>query len=212
MMVADIDKTRILEAANRLASRDPDRIRQRIQAKFLKIAAGSEAAERQWFVLKTAHRKEKDVYNSVQDAGIEAWLPMKKQTRLVKYTTKKKVVEVPVFNGYLFVKAVPCAESWVGLSRIDGAVSLIFGQQGALVVSEKYMSDLMVLTNAGAFNEGAAMPRYAQGERVRFPIAGSVFEGVLEGYVGKRAARVLSFIFGHERVIEVPLANLKKYA
>lgn len=215
MMVPDnkaFEESRILETAKRLADRDPDRIKQRMQDKFLAIAAGSDSSVKQWFVLRTAHRKENDVHKAVIDAGIEAWLPMKKEVRTVKYTTKKKVVEVPVFNGYLFVKAVPCAESWVGLSAITGAVSLIFGQSGALVVSEKYMNDLMCLTDAGSFNDRKAAPPFQDGERVSFPLAGNVFEGVLEGYAGTRAARVISFIFGQQRVIEVPLANLNKSA
>lgn len=215
MMVPDnkaFEESRILETAKRLADRDPDRIKQRMQDKFLAIAAGNDSSVKQWFVLRTAHRKENDVHKAVIEAGIEAWLPMKKEVRSVKYTTKKKVVEVPVFNGYLFVKAVPCAESWVGLSAITGAVSLIFGQSGALVVSEKYMNDLMCLTDAGSFNDRKAAPPFKGGERVSFPLAGNVFEGVLEGYAGTRAARVISFIFGQQRVIEVPLANLNKSA
>lgn len=213
MMMPDnkaFEESRILETAKRLADRDPDRIKSRMQDKFLAIAAGNDSSEKQWFVLRTVHRKENDVHKSIISTGIEAWLPMKKELRSVKYTTKKKVVEVPVFNGYLFVKAVPCAESWVGLSRVSGAVSLIFGQSGALVVSENYMNDLMRLTDAGTFNEVKSLPRYQSGERVSFDLAGGVFKGVIEGYVGTRAARVLSFIFGQERVVEVSLANLNK--
>lgn len=215
MMVPDnkaFEESRILETAKRLADRDPDRIKQRMQAKFLTIAAGSDSSVKQWFVLRTAHRKENDVHKAVIDAGIEAWLPMKKAIQQRRHTRPSKEIMIPVFNGYLFVKAVPCAESWVGLSRIDGAVSLIFGQQGALVVSDKYMNDLMCLTDAGSFNDRKVTPPFKDGERVSFPLAGNVFEGVLEGYAGTRAARVISFIFGQERVIEVSLANLKKSA
>ncbi|WOC15455.1 Transcription antitermination protein RfaH [Pseudochrobactrum sp. MP213Fo] len=207
------EESRILETAKRLDERNPDRINKRMQDKFLAIAAGDEQSNKQWFVLRTAHNKEKDVSNSVQSFGIEAWLPVKTQMRSVKYTMKKKPVEVPVFSGYLFVKVVPCAESWVGLSRIKGAVSLIFGQQGALVVSDQYMSDLKCLTDVGLFETSRSIPRYESGERVSFPVGhGGVFEGVIDGYVGTRAVRVLSFIFGQERVIEVPLANLIKAA
>ncbi|RBO89293.1 transcription antitermination factor NusG [Pseudochrobactrum asaccharolyticum] len=206
------EETRILETANRLTERDPDRIKQRMQDKFLAIAAGNDSSVKQWFVLRTAHRKENDVHKAVIDAGIEAWLPMKKAIQQRRHTRPSKEIMIPVFSGYLFVKAVSCAESWVGLSRIDGAVSLIFGQQGALVVSDKYMNDLMCLTDAGSFNEGRSLPHFKGGERVSYDLAGNVFNGVVEGYVGTRAARVLSFIFGQERVIEVPLANLKKSA
>ncbi len=207
------EEARILETARQLDERDPDRIKIRMQEKFLAIAAGDEQSEKQWFVLKTANKQEKAVSKSVSNFGIETWLPMKSEARSVKYTMKKKVVQVPIFNGYVFVRVVPCAESWVGLSRIDGAISLIFGQYGAIIVSDKYMNDLRCLTDVGSFNDLNDFPRYKNGERVSFPVGSAgVFEGVIEGYVGTRAARVLAFIFGQQRTIEVPLANLIKSA
>lgn len=207
------EEARILETARQLDERDPDRIKIRMQEKFLAIAAGDEQSEKQWFVLKTANKQEKAVSKSVSNFGIETWLPMKSEARSVKYTMKKKVVQVPIFNGYVFVRVVPCAESWVGLSRIDGAISLIFGQYGAIVVSDKYMNDLRCLTDVGSFNDLKDFPRYKNGERVSFPVGSAgVFEGIIEGYVGTRAARVLAFIFGQQRTIEVPLANLIKSA
>lgn len=216
MMMPDnrlFEEARIMETARQLEARDPVRQAKRMQDKFLAIAAGDESSEKQWFVLRTAHRREKDVSNSVQNAGIEAWLPMKTELRSVKYTKRQKRVEVPIFAGYLFVKAVPCAESWVGLSRIDGAVSVLFGLSGALIVSDKYMNDLMRLTDGGMFNEERHLADYKNGERVRFPLGqAGVFEGVIDGYIGSRAVRVLSHIFGQQTPIEVPLANLIKSA
>ena len=207
------EEARILETARQLDERDPDRIKMRMQEKFLAIAAGNEQSEKQWFVLKTANKQEKAVSQSVSNFGIETWLPMKSEARSVKYTRRSKQIEVPVFNGYLFVRVVPCVESWVGLSRVDGAISLIFGQYGAIVVSDKYMNDLRCLTDVGSFNDSRDFPRYKNGERVSFPVGSAgVFEGVIEGYVGTRAARVLAFIFGQQRTIEVPLANLIKSA
>ena len=207
------EEARILETARQLDERDPDRIKMRMQEKFLAIAAGNEQSDKQWFVLKTANKQEKAVSQSVSNFGIETWLPMKSEARSVKYTRRSKQIEVPVFNGYLFVRVVPCVESWVGLSRVDGAISLIFGQHGAIVVSDKYINDIRCLTDVGSFNDLKNFPRYNNGERVSFPVGSAgVFDGVIEGYVGTRAARVLAFIFGQERTIEVPLAYLIKSA
>lgn len=207
------EEARILETARQLDERDPDRIKIRMQEKFLAIAAGNEQSEKQWFVLKTANKQEKAVSKSVSNFGIETWLPMKSEARSVKYTRRSKKIEVPIFNGYLFVRVVPCVESWVGLSRVYGAISLIFGQNGAIIVNDKYMNDLRYLTEVGSFNDLKDFPRYKNGERVSFPVGSAgVFEGVIEGYVGTRAARVLAFIFGQQRTIEVPLANLIKSA
>ena len=205
------EEARILETARQLEERDPDRIKIRMQEKFLAIAAGNEQSEKQWFVLKTANKQEKAVSQSVSNFGIETWLPMKKAMQKRRFNKPSKEILAPVFDGYIFVKVVPCVESWVGLSRVEGAISLIFGQHGAIVVSGKYINDLKCLTDVASFNDLKNFPRYKNGERVSFPVGSAgVFDGVIDGYVGTRAARVLAFIFGQERTIEVPLANLIK--
>lgn len=207
-----LEQARILKTSQELAERDPVRKLKQMQDKFLSIAAGDEQAVKQWFVLRVGHKREINVHNFLKEMGIEAWMPVKTELIKVKYTTRQKKIERPIFDGYLFVKVVPCAESWVGLSRVEGVVSLLFGQHGALAVSDKYMNDLIALTESGMFNHRRSVGQYQNGERVSFPLAGNVFEGVVEGYVGTRAMRVLSLIFGQERVIEVPLANLNKSA
>lgn len=207
-----LEQARILKTSQELAERDPVRKLKQMQDKFLSIAAGDEHANKQWFVLRVGHKREINVHNFLKEMGIEAWMPVKTELIKVKYTTRQKKIERPIFDGYIFVKVVACAESWVGLSRVEGVVSLLFGQHGALAVSDKYMNDLITLTESGMFNNKRSVGQYQNGERVSFPLAGNVFEGVVEGYVGTRAMRVLSFIFGQERVIEVPLANLNKSA
>lgn len=205
-----LEQARILKTSQELAERDPVRKLKQMQDKFLSIAAGDQQAVKQWFVLRVGHKREINVYNFLQNTGIEAWMPLKKTLQKRRFNKPSKPIEVPIFDGYLFVKVVPCAESWVGLSRIEGVVSLLFGQHGALVVSQEYMNDLMALTGSNIFNELRPTSRYQGGERVEYPLAGNIFNGVVEGYVGTRAVRVLSFIFGQQRVIEVPLANIIK--
>ena len=102
MMMPDnktFEESRILETAKRLADRDPDRIKSRMRDKFLVIAAGNDSSEKQWFVLRTAHRKENDVHMSLINAGIEAWLPMKKTIQPRRHTRPSKEIMMPVFNG-----------------------------------------------------------------------------------------------------------------
>lgn len=214
MMMPDskiFEEARILETARRLDERDPDRIARRMQDKFLAIAAGTDKTIKRWVVLRVSSRNEIAVHDHLQKTGIETWMPLKKALQPRRNSRPRKEIEMPVFNGYLFVKVFPCAESWVGLSRISGVISLICGQQGALMVGDNYINDLKRLVGDGVFNEAKALPRYKAGERVSFPVGhAGVFEGVIEGYVGSRAVRVLSHIFGQERVIEVPLANLNK--
>ncbi|BDC98595.1 UpxY family transcription antiterminator [Persicobacter psychrovividus] len=54
-----------------------------------------------WHVLYTASRKEKVVAERLEEAGLEVFLPLHKVLR--QWSDRKKWVEVPLFNSYVFV-------------------------------------------------------------------------------------------------------------
>ena len=54
-----------------------------------------------WFALYTKSRAEKKVYAELQEKGIEAYLPMRRELR--HWSDRKKWVEIPVINSYIFV-------------------------------------------------------------------------------------------------------------
>ena len=55
----------------------------------------------QWFALYTRSRAEKKVYAELQMKGIEVYLPLRRELR--QWSDRKKWVEVPVINSYIFV-------------------------------------------------------------------------------------------------------------
>lgn len=56
-----------------------------------------------WFVFYTKARWEKRVFDILTKFGFEAFLPLVKE--LHQWTDRKKLVEVPLFRSYIFVKA-----------------------------------------------------------------------------------------------------------
>jgi len=58
--------------------------------------------EFRWFAINTRYKAEKMVCQMLQKKGIEAYLPINRVVR--EYTRKRKVVEMPLINCYLFVK------------------------------------------------------------------------------------------------------------
>jgi len=56
-----------------------------------------------WNVLYTAPRAEKRVYDRLVELGIETYLPLYKTIR--QWSDRKKKVEVPLFNSYIFVRS-----------------------------------------------------------------------------------------------------------
>ena len=58
-----------------------------------------------WKVIYTASRQEKKVAVLLERFGIAYYLPLVKKLRL--WSDRKKWVEMPLFNGYVFVKPEP---------------------------------------------------------------------------------------------------------
>jgi transcription antitermination factor NusG len=56
-----------------------------------------------WKVIYTASRQEKKVVILLDRYGIENYLPLVKKLRL--WSDRKKWVDVPLFNGYIFLKS-----------------------------------------------------------------------------------------------------------
>lgn len=55
-----------------------------------------------WYAIYTKSRAEKKTLTQLQQRGIEAYLPIQKKLR--QWSDRKKWVELPLFNSYIFVK------------------------------------------------------------------------------------------------------------
>ena len=60
-----------------------------------------QAVDKQWFAIYTRSRNEKKVVAGLLEQGHEAWVPLMKTMR--QWSDRKKVVEVPLFNSYIFI-------------------------------------------------------------------------------------------------------------
>jgi len=74
-----------------------------------------------WFALYTKSRHEKKVKDSLDEKGIENYLPLKKEYH--QWIDRKKLVEVPLIRGYVFVR-IPAKNS-VYVLEIHGATRFI---------------------------------------------------------------------------------------
>lgn len=55
-----------------------------------------------WYALLTRSRQEKKVHAGLAKVGLETYLPLQKKVH--KWSDRKKVIEVPYFPGYIFVR------------------------------------------------------------------------------------------------------------
>lgn len=60
------------------------------------------ATDKKWYAVKVKFRCEKFVLNSLLKKNIECFLPLMTETKI--YKSKKKVVQKPLINSYVFVR------------------------------------------------------------------------------------------------------------
>ena len=74
-----------------------------------------------WYALYTNSRAEKKVLDLMTQAGIDAYLPLRRELR--QWSDRKKWVEVPVINSYIFVNIDP--ENTKDVYKIPGVVAYV---------------------------------------------------------------------------------------
>jgi transcription antitermination factor NusG len=86
-----------------------------------------------WYVLYTSPRAEKQVNDRIAAQGIEVWLPLHNAPHV--WSDRVKIVEVPLFNSYIFVK---CKEHELrDLLKIYGVARIIFYDGKPAIIRQK---------------------------------------------------------------------------
>ena len=91
-----------------------------------------------WFVLYTQPRNEKKVAERLEKAGITAYCPMTIQVR--QWSDRKKKVEVPLLNSYVFVHLPEANRNLV--FEIPGIVRYLFWLGEPAVVRDEEIKTL----------------------------------------------------------------------
>lgn len=79
-------------------------------------------AEKNWYALYTKPRWEKKIAAKLQDKGLHAYCPLNKVTR--QWSDRRKVVEEPLFKGYVFVQ-VSEEEKW-RVKEVNGVLNYVY--------------------------------------------------------------------------------------
>lgn len=133
-----------------------------------------------WYALTVRSRHEFLTRDELEQKGIITFLPIVK--RLRQWRDRKKIVEFPVFPGYLFVSLVPEPGAFLPVIKTRGTVSLISLEPGhpTPVPADEIDALRKVVTSGRPFD---IYPGYHLGTRVRIrrgPLQGA------EGVLGKR--------------------------
>lgn len=105
-----------------------------------------DAAVEGWMVLRTKSRHEHLVESCLQRKSINAYLPKHKVTR--RWKDRKRVVELPLFPGYVFVQ--PNSDQFADMRYIRGSCGLVLVGNQPATMPEKDLQAVKILVGSGA--------------------------------------------------------------
>lgn len=119
--------------------------------------------EEVWKVVYIASRQEKKVAQRLVQEGVEHYLPLYK--KLSQWSDRKKWVEMPLFNGYLFVKPTPIQRDKV--LELNGVVAYLRYNKEDAVVKQKEIDVIQKVLTSGYALESINKPEdFEIGEQV----------------------------------------------
>jgi transcription antitermination factor NusG len=133
--------------------------------------------EKKWFALYVASRQEKNACKLLIEKGIDAYAPLVKTMR--QWSDRKKMVEFPLLNGYLFVRIVPTEKEKV--LQTKGIVRFVRSEGADAIVRNEEIERLRQLVDLGYHLESFSSKRdYKEGQKVK--ITSGALKNV-EGFV-----------------------------
>jgi len=129
-----------------------------------------------WFALRTRSRHEKVAAHHLELGGIDTYVPL--VSKVNRWSDRKKLVETPLFPGYVFAFLSYTSEQRIRALRSHGVVGFVGPQgQGTPIPSDQIEGVRRIIDNKIDFHQEECL---RVGQRVR--IRGGCMDG-LEGVV-----------------------------
>ncbi|QNI33474.1 UpxY family transcription antiterminator [Alloacidobacterium dinghuense] len=127
-----------------------------------------------WYGVQTRARHEKVVASRLCEKGVTTFFPT--VTEVHRWSDRKKLVELPLFSCYLFVKLAPCNEDRQKVLRIDSVLSLVGPDRTGTPIPSEQIEAVRILVKKKL--SYTCHPYLKIGQRVR------VRSGALDGMEG----------------------------
>jgi transcription antitermination factor NusG len=138
-----------------------------------------------WYAIQTRSRHEKMVAHQLQNQGIITFLPLSSQMR--EWSDRQKLVQLPLFPGYAFVRLVYGPEERLRVLRTEGVVSFVGTSGQGIAIPEAQIEHIQTLLASKVPFE--SHPFLKAGQRVR--IRGGSLDGTEGILVRQDADRML---------------------
>jgi transcriptional antiterminator RfaH len=158
-----------------------------------------EVTAKRWFAMYTHSRAEKKVQESLVRLGVEVYLPIKRELR--QWSDRKKWVETPIINSYIFVRI---EESQMKLVyTVPGLVGYVNSKGKPAVIPDMEM-EAMRRTVDGKLEYSIEQQTIRKGETIRMmsgPLQG--VEGVITDIKGKTKLCITVSHVGFVLVVDI---------
>jgi len=133
--------------------------------------------EKHWHALYVSSRAEKKIGEILTARNVEAYVPLVKTMR--QWSDRKKLVEMPLLNGYVFVKI--SSKENEAVMQTKGVVNFVRSEGKIAVIRDVEIAQLKQLVELGYHLEVNAIGKtYKEGDKVK--INSGTLKGI-EGYV-----------------------------
>ena len=162
-----------------------------------------------WYAVYVKSRCEFVSSKGLEDRGIVAYLPTIKRTS--KWRDRNKLIEWPLFPGYLFVHITSHPRIMQDVLRTNGIVCILGCQDNKpIAVPDKEINDLRLLTKYGTDLE--VNLNIKEGTRVRTasgPLQGA--EGVIDKSLTNHCMFIVNIsILSRSVAIKIPVSDVEK--
>jgi transcriptional antiterminator RfaH len=167
---------------------------------------GDLGVKKKWYAIYTKSRAERTVCTRLLEQGIDSYLPIVKTLR--QWSDRKKWVEKPLFNSYVFVYITQL--EYYTVLKTDGVVKYICFEGKAVPIPDYQIENLRLIENSDADIEHSNIV-FKEGERIQ------VTMGSMKGLKGElvksgRKSRVLVRIdhISQNLLVNIPTSYLCK--
>lgn len=153
---------------------------------------GQDENSREWYALRVRSRHEFVTYNELRRKGLEAYLPTVKKWS--QWKDRKKLVEFPLFSGYLFAHININSQEYFNTLKTKGAVNILSLEGGRPApVSPDEIHSLRILVESG--EELDIYPHIKEGTQVMLT------RGLLKGARGILTKKETHYVFAVDVIL-----------
>jgi transcription antitermination factor NusG len=127
-----------------------------------------------WYAVQTRARHERTVAQRLSDKGVTHFYPT--ITEIHRWSDRKKIVELPLFSCYLFVRLAPNNEELQKVLRIDSVLGFVGTSKLGNPIPDEQIDAVRILVNEQL--PYSCHPFLKTGQRVR------IKSGALDGLEG----------------------------